>query len=355
MSTTPHSRRSLLRMRRSTALAVAIVTLSGGIGLGGGVLAATVTRHGSSNQPAVASPIYYLDGVIHDGTTTVSFHPSAGRTVLAVVRTLDGWVVSERAGQDEGALVLVHPNGTTKTVDTLGGTGFEVSPDGDAIAFGYGTGSAVRVVSPFNGRVLQRLTAPLASTRELRYGGDQLVVDGFTQTGALHIVRDDFVSDRWLPVRLDLPGSPSLEDVSSDGSRIVVSYLHNDVPCTAVARLDKPTLPTWASCAEQPGAHSSFSPDGSTLLTIDDPSGGAAGIVAVRAADGHRVRVFPGSRWLTGLSWVSNDDLLIASATSAQYDAFTLRQCAISTGTCHYLPGATPHAPASSAAVGWSG
>ena len=340
--------------RRSTALAITIVAVAGGVGLGGGVLAATVQGPASSAQRGTPA-IYYADGVIHDGSSHVAFQPPPGRTVLAVVGTVAGWLVAERAGSGDGALELVQHDGSTKELANHGGLGYDVSPTGDAVAVADGASPVVRLVSPRSGAVLRQVTAPFTGLRGVRLGGDQIMADGYPRRGTPRIARTSAHADHWTTVRLALPGAQTLEDVSSDGRRVLVGYLHGKTPCTAVAVVTTPTAPVWATCDVQPAAHASFSPDGSRLVMLGNTNGSEPPLVILDSRTGQRDTSLPGSRWLSGVSWVSNDELMIAAATSSQFEAFTVRACSVTTGTCRYLPGATPSAPATSAAVGWRG
>lgn len=366
-------------MSRSAALSTAIVVLAALIGVGTGAGVALLSSDDSpaddssqrrrtpstsptTNSASAATPstgaspshlLYFADRVIYDGDRKVEYEPTRGSRVGNLARTSEGWVVFERFGQDGSRLVLVARDGDTSVLPVTDPHSFDVSPDTTAVAAPVGSDSVGFFDTATGGR-LRTLTTPGVMVRSVRYGGEDLFVDGTTPEGRSVWQRYDPEADALSPLEVRLPNDEAdISDVSVDGRYLLSGYPQGESACTAAYDLLGASKPQWSSCAFTDLGGSSFSPDAERLVVSAKNSSGAmnAHLAVVDRRSGSVLANVPVTGAIDG-SWASDDELVVEAATSAALERFTLHRCPADGGACSDLLGASTGAPASNASPG---
>lgn len=307
----------------------------------------------SPSAPATGEPLYYVDGVIHDGSTQVSYQPTFQSQVSALDRTEAGWVVLERSGQDSSQLMLVDVDGGVTPIELEDPHSFDVSPAGDAVAVPYGGEGAVEFVDPKDGSTISTLQTSVAAVIHVRFAGDELLFDGTGAGGAVSMWRYDISADRIASLDIKVPGKyASLEDASVDGRYAVAGYVTGNTSCVAVFQLDGSKSPLWKSCDNAPLGGSTLSPDGQRLVLTPSGKGGQSisGLTVAETATGAEIGTLPVDRSLEA-AWADDSHVLVEAATSDAYTSFTLSLCT-ATGSCAGLPDANAAHPADDVAAG---
>jgi hypothetical protein len=311
----------------------------------------TPPRSTSTPPTSTGGLLYFADGVIHDGSQQVAYHPQFQADVARVSRTGSGWIVFERFGQDGSRLVLAAHDGTTIPIDLASPHGYDVSPAGDAIAVPTGDSGHISLVNPADGSELGSVTTRLHWVRQVNFAGeDSLIVDG---GGRSDLLRYDFPNDRVSPLRLHVPGHDvTVEDVSAGGTYLLAGYASGNRSCAAAFNLDGSAQPLWTTCRFSPNGSTSISPDGRRVALVRGSNAGesAPDFTVFDLSEGSIVGSvtvgFP-----LGVAWVDSAHLLIESATDSSYSTYTLQNCAVASVSCSDVLGSGA-APAADVAAG---
>jgi serine/threonine protein kinase/Tol biopolymer transport system component len=224
-----------------------------------------------------------------------------------------------------GKLRLEYPAGKV-LYETSGWVSHpRVSPDGDRVAFidhptpGDDGGSIVSVDR--SGRT-SKLSEPFASAQGLAWspGGD--VWFTATEVGSNRALYSTTRSAR-VRLRVRIPGSLTLQDVSHDGRVLVArDTLRNEVVALAPGETKERDL-TWLDWS-LPAA---ISPDGRRLLFSESGEGGGAGYSvyirktdgspAVRLGEGNAQDLSPDGEWALAIVHSASDPQLVAFPTGA--------------------------------------
>jgi hypothetical protein len=304
--------------------------------------------------------LYYADGVIHDGETTVDYQPRFQSTVSNVSRVAEGWVVKERFGSDGARLVLVAEDGSTTPVDVRDPHWYAVSPGGDALAApNYDDPNQIDFVDTSDGGVFSTLTAALG-TRVVNAtftgtGDDLLVLGDDVELGQSKLAVYHADTDRFEDLQSPPGGAGSrLVGSAAQGTRVLVEYLLHDKPCVAVLDLTADARPLWKSCQYRPLGAAGVSPDAESVALA--PATAALGTVTdltvADATNGLKtgsVRISSGYE-LIDASWADPTHLVVQGSNEDD-SAETIDVCSVSDG-CEGVPEAGPDNPADDVAPG---
>lgn len=146
----------------------------------------------ATTDDRLGQPLYWADGVIHDGDLEV---PYASRFAIdRLARTASGCAVLDT--QADGWLQLVDPSGgTTAVVEADLTNGFDVSADGEEIVFPGPEDNEMTVASTQDGQVLLTLDADL-TVDVVHFAGDRFVVGGGDRRESTWVLGEIHVVDR---------------------------------------------------------------------------------------------------------------------------------------------------------------
>jgi len=286
-------------MRSTRVLTTTVLGLSAVMGLGTGAVAGLVgddprkpTPSPKSAQPppaktepSTATPpplLYWADGQIHDGDMFVPYEPEG--EVASLARLNGGWLSFDRSGSDDSRLVVVATDGTTTVLPGLSPHSFDVSPDREYVA--YQDGTSVTVVWVSDASVVAELHPPVTELGSMAWAGDgSLIIDGDTATEPV-IARLDIDSGaaEHLPV-IPTGDYPQIDDVSADGSLLLVSTVQDGSSCLTAYAIDAGSRQMWSRCGVVSWSRRSFSPDGASVLVAAEDQVGTVGPGAYEVLD----------------------------------------------------------------------
>lgn len=297
----------------------------------------TTSSPPTSSQPASgrkSALLYYADGKIHDGRTTVRYVKQPTSRVTYVSQTVAGWVLREDWAHVGGQVVLVRRDGTvvdTYGFDDVGYRRFDVSDDGTQIALVTAADRTVRIVDAETGRRIRSVETSLW-TYTVRYSGDDLVISGGPgRTLAWDADTGDLTE---LPY-LQSGRIAQVIDVSADGQAALVdtTVRLGARPCLSLYPVDPEATPRWQAC-DVSAYEGALSPDGSLLITYRADTGSLPTSFQVTDVDsGAQVDSIDPSGVLIDAVWTAGGRILVKTATDRSVTSFTLLECSIG-GRC---------------------
>ncbi|WP_028656977.1 hypothetical protein [Nocardioides sp. J54] len=247
------------------------------------------TDASSSSDGGAPQPLYYADGAIHDGGTSVAVPTEvAANDVYELYAVSGGWLVVN--GEDDSSSDIVY-------------TGTYVQQDGAAWRIGEWRGAADitadrrRVVysdrfkwhvATFADRTTEALDVldgvgkelPFMEVDTLREGvaiGPEGIISAYDAGGTSRLAqteKDHWTHEEWGPRGVDVPLT------SPDATRAVASYPHPDLApdspfgsCLTGGATDD-TGSWWEECEVGPASPEPWSPSGAGLLAMGTASDG---------------------------------------------------------------------------------